>query len=455
MKIRKLMAVLLGALLIAGTFSAVSAQAATGPNTNAGTCAYIVAMDDKGRNDYAFDGISAEYRQYYGTSSGDKYSGMSYDKKTNTLTLEKCNIPHLEVNEMGDDFKIKLVGDCKVGLVSIWGYGYGGSVTVTGSGTLTAEAFYLNAEKTKATFTVTESATVKLASTSGKSLFYISDTYVAKDAVKADYDGKITVSELTNYKRQNLSFSDGYSYSFPILTKDGAKYYLNVADEYSGATIVGTTYDIYGLSGTQFSLVASYASEKEMKAAGYNYELDTPSYDYKSESGKSITFKALKTEKKDDTSKNQAETLAKGDETVVDGAKYKVTKVGTAKNAGTVTFVSPKSGASSVTIPATIKVGDVTYKVTAIDSSAFAGNKSITSVTIGENVKKIGKKAFSKCANLTSITIKSTTLTEKNVKGSSFKGVSTKCVVTVPSGKASDYKTILQKAGLDTKVTVK
>ncbi len=62
---------------------------------------------------------------------------ITYDKKSNTLTLngyktENC----LVLNAMGDDFKIKLVGKNELGSIASYDSLWGGSVTLTGSGTL-------------------------------------------------------------------------------------------------------------------------------------------------------------------------------------------------------------------------------------------------------------------------------------------------------------------------------
>ena len=91
------------------------------------------------------------------------------------------------------------------------------------------------------------------------------------------------------------------------------------------------------------------------------------------------------------------------------GISYKVTK-SDAKD-GTVTYTKTKSGISgSVTIPDTVTIDGITYKITTIEANAFKNNKKITKVTIGENVVTIGKSAFMGCSKLTSVTI------GKNVK---------------------------------------
>lgn len=69
--------------------------------------------------------------------------------------------------------------------------------------------------------------------------------------------------------------------------------------------------------------------------------------------------------------------------------------------------------AKTITIPATIKVKGVTYKVTKIADNSFKNNNKITKITIGENIVSIGKNAFYGCKKLKTITIRSKKLTSK------------------------------------------
>ena len=62
--------------------------------------------------------------------------GASYDASSNTLTLTDCTAECLDVNLMGNGFTVKLVGQNRIGYITMWGAGYAGSVTFTGSGTL-------------------------------------------------------------------------------------------------------------------------------------------------------------------------------------------------------------------------------------------------------------------------------------------------------------------------------
>ena len=59
--------------------------------------------------------------------------------------------------------------------------------------------------------------------------------------------------------------------------------------------------------------------------------------------------------------------------------------------------------AKTITIPATIKVKGVTYKVTKIADNSFKNNNKITKITIGENIVSIGKNAFYGCKKLKTV----------------------------------------------------
>lgn len=83
-------------------------------------------------------------------------------------------------------------------------------------------------------------------------------------------------------------------------------------------------------------------------------------------------------------------------------ATYKVTTSDLTN--GTVTYVAPTNKkATKVTIPDTVVIDGVTYKVTAIEKNAFKKNKNIKSVTIGKNIKTIGANAFYNCTKLNTV----------------------------------------------------
>lgn len=122
--------VVMGALIIALVFSMVPAS---------------ITSASKG----AHDGSSIElndpskdsWNNIYNTWDNEfsKVSGVTYDKKTNTLTLSKYVNPdaELRINEMGDDFKLKISGTNEVKSINAEGDTWGCSIEVSGNGTLT------------------------------------------------------------------------------------------------------------------------------------------------------------------------------------------------------------------------------------------------------------------------------------------------------------------------------
>jgi hypothetical protein len=132
---------------------------------------------------------------------------------------------------------------------------------------------------------------------------------------------------------------------------------------------------------------------------------------------------------------------------------YKVTKAG--KKNGTVSFYRvTNSSKTSVTVPDTVKLDGITYKVTGICADAFA-SYAIKKVTIGKNVSSISSYAFRNCTNLKTLVIKSTSLKSSTLKAKAFKGISTKVTIKVPSSKLKTYKSLFVKKGLNKKVKVK
>ena len=134
------------------------------------------------------------------------------------------------------------------------------------------------------------------------------------------------------------------------------------------------------------------------------------------------------------------------------GNIYKVTSNRSSRR--TVSFIGNKVK-TSVTIPSTIKIKGATYKVTEISTNAFKNSRKLKKVVIGQNIVKIGKNAFYGCKKLTSITIKSSRLTLKNIGKNAFKNTSPKATVKVPKKQKALYNQILKKRGLNKKAKVK
>ena len=152
---------------------------------------------------------------------------------------------------------------------------------------------------------------------------------------------------------------------------------------------------------------------------------------------------------------------------------YKVT------GAQTVEYMKPvNKKASKVTIPDSVNLNGVNYKVTTIASKAFKNNKSLKTLTIGNNVVQIKKAAFYKCTKLTTVKIGkavqsigkqsfygckklntlrvyTTRLQSKYIGSSAFKGTPAKMKAYVPRKLAKSYKSIFLKKGMSKSVVLK
>lgn len=87
---------------------------------------------------------------------------------------------------------------------------------------------------------------------------------------------------------------------------------------------------------------------------------------------------------------------------------YVVTKKG-AKN-GAVAFKEVTSAIANVTVPKTITVDGITYRVTSIADKALFKNKHIQKITLNENIKTVGADAFTGCSKLKKVDVKKGTL---------------------------------------------
>ena len=147
---------------------------------------------------------------------------------------------------------------------------------------------------------------------------------------------------------------------------------------------------------------------------------------------------------KPDSSKDQnTVTLTKG--SICQDAKgilkYRITKMAAKNGTAEVIGIQKKSG--KVTIPSTITVQGITFKVTAIAEKAFRNDKNLKSVVIGSNVKKIGKQAFEKCKKLSSVTFKGKKA--PTIGKAAFKGIKKKANVQVAGSMKKSQVKKLQK----------
>lgn len=113
------------------------------------------------------------------------------------------------------------------------------------------------------------------------------------------------------------------------------------------------------------------------------------------------------------------------------------------KEAEVIRAKNPKS--KKIQIPARVTINGVSYKVVSVAKSAFSNNKKVVSVTIGKNVKRIGKNAFQGCKKLKRIFIKSKKLTK--IGKNAFRGIAKNAQIKVPRKKYAVYQKMLAKKG--------
>ena len=143
-----------------------------------------------------------------------------------------------------------------------------------------------------------------------------------------------------------------------------------------------------------------YATDKKSGVAGvYMINIEDPNRVYSSTSGETT----LETE---------------------DGATVKVLTSGNGNN--TVGY-APAEKSGAVVVPDEVTVNGTTYKVTEIEKDAFKGS-SVTEITIGKNVTKIGDNAFTNCKSLTKVTF---TGNIKSIGKQAFKGCTSLKTVTI------------------------
>ncbi len=147
--------------------------------------------------------------------------------------------------------------------------------------------------------------------------------------------------------------------------------------------------------------------------------------------------------------------------------KYKITNA-KIDGKGTVELTGLKSKTlKKINVPATVKIGGKSFKVTSIANGACKGCKKTTSIVIGKNVKtigssafsgcvkassvtvgnavtKIGTKAFYNCKKLKKVTIKSTKL--NSVGKSAIKGIYKKAVMKCPKKQLKKYKKLFKSS---------
>ncbi|MEQ3343305.1 hypothetical protein AAA111_11960 [Lachnospira eligens] len=177
----KKIAALAGAVVLAvssaALYAAPQVKAANGPcDTGDWAYAYINVR------------IGEDSTLIFSSKGTNSIAGMSYDRESNTLTLNdfKNKAAVIVTNMMGDDFKINLIGDNEIGSIGSYGDAWGGSINICGNGSLVINADKVDdysvgllAEGTNSVLSVADTCNVTIYSGT-KAAVYTSDNLTDK-----------------------------------------------------------------------------------------------------------------------------------------------------------------------------------------------------------------------------------------------------------------------------------
>lgn len=202
--------------------------------------------------------------------------------------------------------------------------------------------------------------------------------------------------------------------------KEEAAKQATEADKKAAADVAAA---IDAIKDVQYSDASKAAIEAARKA--YNALTDTQKALVPAATVKKLTD----AEKVYQDKKAEVETVGKAFTDTKAKAKFVVTKF--ANGVGEVAYKgTTNKKATKITVPNTVTMDGITYKVTSIAANAFKSNKKITKVTMGSNIVSIGANAFSGCSKLATVTI------GKNVKtigNRAFYKCSKLTKITIPS----------------------
>lgn len=241
-----------------------------------------------------------------GTNSID---GMSYDRESNTLTLNnyKSSTTVIVTNMMGDDFKINLVGDNEIGSIGSYGDAWGGSINISGNGSLVINAdksddygIAFFAEGTNSVLSVADTCNVTIYSGS-KAVVYTSDNLTnkpIKDNGTLKENVTYNVSHPLEISRLCARYYEYDPYTTNIVykneTDNTSLYYIKELTYIEPAKV---TYTLYKLT-TKKAMGDVYYADKvgeydNIPAVYTKTTLDNPISYYESDSGSGGTSQVI------------------------------------------------------------------------------------------------------------------------------------------------------------------
>lgn len=276
---------LIAVLLLAVTFLGVETSKVLAENGPYPGSAGIAFYNPEDNTEYSI--FSA------GIVNNDAFEGTTYDKDSNTLTLDNVKTTlSLEYAGMGDDFKINLVGDNEIGFLSSYTYGYGSNINFVGNGSLTINknkdkesGIFFASSGVKGKIEVADTATLKVygskfvigveysKESDGSKVFVFKNGQDISDSIKSK-----EIIEKQPQQMEVLVFNDAGSTNYTVATKDGKKYAVSRLS--GGSYVVQNNvlaYDeaneFYFLDPTSnptgSGVNPQYSTLEELSAAGY------------------------------------------------------------------------------------------------------------------------------------------------------------------------------------------
>lgn len=292
----KKIAALAGAVVLAvssaALYAAPQVKAANGPcDTGDWAYAYINVR------------IGEDSTLIFSSKGTNSIAGMSYDRESNTLTLNdfKNKAAVIVTNMMGDDFKINLIGDNEIRSIGSYGDAWGGSINICGNGSLVINAdkaddysVGLLAEGTNSVLSVADTCNVTIYSGT-KAVVYTSDNLTdkpirdngtLKENVSYNVSHPLEISRICAKYYEYDPYTTNTVYKLTAKAALGDVYYAEKIGEYDNipAGYTETTldqpisyYESDGGSGGTCQVIINTAT-KEKYVSAYAYENNETSY---------------------------------------------------------------------------------------------------------------------------------------------------------------------------------
>lgn len=279
---------------------------------------------------------------------------------------------------------------------------------------------------------------------------------------EAEIGSKVTVNaqpnegyEFAGWYLGGVKISEDASYTFEVTEPVSLTAKFTEKSIFQKVNVVVTAEAGGTASGTQSVSVGSKVTVTAQPNQGYEFAgwyngstkvSEAASYTFTVTGAVTLTARFQQQAAKKD---NKTFAIGKFNYQILDTAKKTVmVQSGIAKKAKNV---------EKLTIPATVKIKGVQYKVTKIGPSAFLKYKKLTTVVIGKNVTEIGKNAFCNCSKLKSVTVKGVKMNK--IRTGAFKKTAANISVKLPKSlkgkKGKALLTSFKKAGMSKKAKIK